>query len=142
MRHAKEYKRGSRVKAAIFFTVLYAAAVLAFIIPLRPTESVAEKRRLAEFPEFSVSTLMNGDYFADIDTWFADTFPLRDLCFTLNEKIRALYGFTTVQIHGEVTQGDEIPDAPFTGEWLYAPIPRTARSHVSAFAQKISLHEL
>lgn len=116
MRHAKEYKRGSRVKAAIFFTVLYAMTALAFIIPLRPTESVAEKRQLAEFPEFSVNSLLSGDYFADIDTWFADTFPFRDLCFTLNERIRGLYGFTTVQIHGEVTQGDEIPDAPFTGE--------------------------
>ena len=36
MRHAKVYKRGSRVKTALFFLVLFAFAVFSMILPLRP----------------------------------------------------------------------------------------------------------
>lgn len=116
MRHAKEYKRGSRAKAAVFFTVLMAAMVFSLIIPLRPTTSVREKRDLTKFPEFSTQSLVNGEYFKGIDDWFSDTFPARDFFLEINNKVRELYGIQTVVIHGEVTQGDDIPDAPFTGK--------------------------
>ena len=79
MRHAKQHKRGSRGKAALFFLALYAFAVFSMLLPLRPTESVMEKRKLTEFPTFSVESLGNGEYTKGIDTWFADTFPLRDI---------------------------------------------------------------
>lgn len=115
MRHAKEYRRGSRIKAAIFFTVLLAGMVFSLILPLRPTESALEKRKLKEFPEFTATSLLNGEYFHGLDDWFSDTFPLRDKFFTLNEWIRSLYGFKTVEIHGQVDDGDEIPDTIFTG---------------------------
>ena len=75
MRHAKQHKRGSRGKAALFFLALYAFAVFSMLLPLRPTESVMEKRKLTEFPTFSVESLGNGEYTKGIDTWFADTFP-------------------------------------------------------------------
>lgn len=115
MRHAKIHKRGSRAKSIVFFTVLFAAMVFSLIIPLRPTTSVREKRDLTKFPEFSVETLMDGQYFKGIDDWFADTFPARDTFIEINNKIRELYGVQKVVIHGEVKQGDDIPDAPFTG---------------------------
>lgn len=116
MRHAKEYRRGSRGKAAVFFTILILVMIFSLILPLRPRESKLEKRELAGFPEFSVETLLNGEYFQGIDTWFSDTFPARDLFFQINEGIRSLYGARSeVTIHGQVEQGDEIPDAPFTG---------------------------
>jgi hypothetical protein len=34
----------------------------------------------------------------------------------LNNWVESLYGIKTVEIVGNVEQGDEIPDAPFTGE--------------------------
>ncbi|MBQ3537931.1 MAG: hypothetical protein IJA39_05045, partial [Clostridia bacterium] len=55
-----------------FCTVILTGAVL-FIIPLRPTVSETEKRELAKFPEFSISSLISGDYFSGISTWFSDT---------------------------------------------------------------------
>jgi hypothetical protein len=113
MRHAKQYKRGSRGKAAIFFLALFAFGIFSMLLPLRPTESMMEKRKLTEFPKFSVEALANGDYTKGIDTWFADTFPLRDTFFQLNSWVRSLYGIKTVEIVGTVEQGDEIPDGPF-----------------------------
>ena len=85
-------------------------------MPLRPTTSVAERRDLTKFPEFSVETLADGEYTSGIDAWFADTFPLRDVFRQLNNWVESLYGIKTVEIIGNVEQGDEIPDAPFTGE--------------------------
>ena len=39
MRHAKQYKRGSRGKAAVFFVVLFGFAIFSMLLPLRPTRS-------------------------------------------------------------------------------------------------------
>ena len=115
MRHAKQYKRGSRGKAAVFFLALAAFAIFSLLLPLRPTTSVAERRDLAEFPEFSVQSLADGSYTSGIDSWFADTFPLRDVFFQLNSWVKSLYGIRTVEVVGEVQTGDEIPDAPLPG---------------------------
>lgn len=115
MRHAKEYQRGSRVKAVLFFGVLLCGLVFSLLLPLRPKDSLLEKRELTRFPEFSVESLLSGEYFHGIDTWFSDTFPARDWFLELNKTIRSFYGIRTVEIHGEVQQGDDIPDTPFTG---------------------------
>ncbi len=115
MRHAKEHQRGSRIKAVLFFSVLLCGMVASFLLPLRPTVSLQEKRELTAFPEFSVESLLNGTYFRGIDDWFSDTFPGRDAFLETNKKVRSLYGLRSVEIHGEVEQGDAIPDTPFTG---------------------------
>ena len=82
--------------------------------PCGPPE--IENRDLTKFPAFSAPALARGDYTQGIDTWFADTFPLRDVFRQLNNWVESLYGIKTVEIVGNVEQGDEIPDAPFTGE--------------------------
>lgn len=116
MRAKKEYRRGAAGKALLFFAALLIAMVVSLIIPLRPTSSAQEKREhLTPFPEFSFSSLMSGEYFRGIDLWFADTFPGRDRFFDLNKHIRSLYGIQSVEIHGEISQGDDIPDTIFTG---------------------------
>ena len=64
-------------------------AVMGFIGLLwfaRPDTSVVEKRDLAEFPELSWSAFWDGSYFKDIDTWYADTFPLRDMWVEANGR--------------------------------------------------------
>ncbi len=100
------------VKAASFFLMLYLGAIVAFIIPLRPTYSPSEKRNLAKFPEFSSEKLFTGDYFNDINTWFSDTFPFRDFLTQTGTKIKNFYGYNSINIHGDVEMGDDIPDAP------------------------------
>ena len=114
-RHSKERQPGSRVKAVVFFCALFFGMVFSLILPLRPTESVQEKRKLTDFPDFSAESLLDGSYFRGIEDWFSDTFPLRDKFLELNQTIRSFYGIHTVEITGEVEQGDDIPDAPFTG---------------------------
>ena len=107
-------------RAMIFFGVIFLAlaafAIFSLLLPLRPTTSVAERRDLAKFPEFSVQSLADGSYTSGIDSWFADTFPLRDAFFQLNSWVKSLYGIRTVEVVGEVQTGDEIPDAPYLGE--------------------------
>ena len=116
------------LKAASFFLMLYLGTIIAFIIPLRPIYSETEKRNLKEFPDFSVNALLSGSYFNNINTWFSDTFPYRELLTKANSKIKDFYGFDTIAIHGEVETGDEIPDAPMEEEPSEPIAPETQPS--------------
>lgn len=95
-----------------FFLAMAVLTVVAFIIPLRPTESYGEKRKLAAFPEFSTEALFSGSYFDDITTWFADTFPGRDKWLSLSAGVQELHGFSDITLYGDGVKGDEIPTAP------------------------------
>ena len=46
--------------------------------PNRPVISESEKRKLAAMPEFSVSSLADGSYFAGVSAFISDTFVERD----------------------------------------------------------------
>ena len=59
----------------MFFLALAAFAIFSLLLPLRPTTSVAERRDLAKFPEFSVQSLADGSYTSGIDSWFARHLP-------------------------------------------------------------------
>ena len=91
-----------------FFVALAVLTVVAFIIPLRPTQSYSEKRSLAQFPEFSTEVLLSGDYFDDITLWFSDTFPGRESWLQLSASVQELHGKSDITIYGEVQQSDEI----------------------------------
>ncbi len=94
----------------IVLTLWLAASILAVFPVFRESYSEVEKRELTKFPKFSWSELVSGDYFDNINLWFSDTFPLRDGFVSLNTKITNAFGINTVQVHGDITQGDEIPD--------------------------------
>lgn len=94
----------------VFLLLLFAFFILSLIIPLRPKYSENEKRELAKFPKFTLSSFFSGDYFDGINTWFSDTFPLRENLTDLNARVTGLYGITDTRIHGTVEQGDEIPE--------------------------------
>lgn len=98
----------------VFFAVLFTVAVIGVIIPLRPKFSESEKRELAKFPKIKLETLLNGEFFGDIDKWYSDTFPARDTLIKANAGITNLYGETELKIHGEVEEGDEIPSVDDT----------------------------
>lgn len=76
------------VKIAAFFIMMLIFGVIALIIPLRPTESVVEKRELTKFPEFSFQALADGSYFKQVDLWFSDTFPFRDAFTSANARAK------------------------------------------------------
>lgn len=108
----KQYliKKGALVKIIIFMAMLVLGTFVSLMIPLRPSESVTEKRKLSSFPQFSIESFLDGTYFSGVDTWFSDTFPGRDGFITCNERMTGLYGIRKNLIHGEVIKGDEIPD--------------------------------
>lgn len=105
-------RKVSNVKIGAFFMMMLVFGIIALIIPLRPTESVVEKRELTEFPEFSFQALVDGSYFKQVDLWFSDTFPFRDAFTSANARLKNLYGIHPATVHGEVTTGDVIPDKP------------------------------
>lgn len=94
-----------------FFLAMAVLTVVAFIIPLRPSVSYSERRELAAFPEFSVDAVLDGSYFADISTWFSDTFPGREGWIELADRTQSLHGYAEIAI----TKDD------FAGEILGTP---------------------
>ncbi len=103
--------------AVPFFVALAVLTVVAFIIPLRPTQSQMEKRNLAEFPEFSWKALGSGEYFDDISLWFSDTFPGRESWLMAASRIEELHGSAGVSLSGDSDEMEQIsvptvPSAP------------------------------
>lgn len=91
-----------------FFAALLAISIL--LIPIRPKESDLEKRELAKFPGFSLSGIVTGSWFSDVDTWFSDTFPFREFLLSCQSGVEKLYGLKGEELYGSTGQGDEIPE--------------------------------
>ena len=108
----KQTDRESRtrwIKLTAFFGVLAVLCVIGIFLP-RPTESEIEKRKLTEFPAFTWESFWSGKWFSGIDTWYADTYPLRELLIGGNKVVQSLYGIRSDVIVGGENQGEEIPD--------------------------------
>ena len=88
----KYIKLSKPLLPGLFFLCLTLGMLFYLIIPLHPTYSEFVNRELASFPKFSVSALVSGSYFKDIDTWFADTFPFRERLISANSKLSELRG--------------------------------------------------
>ena len=113
--HAEEVSRGiSRftvglAKKAVLANSVAVLCVIGIFLP-RPTESEIEKRKLTEFPAFTWESFWSGKWFSGIDTWYADTYPLRELLIGGNKVVQSLYGIRSDVIVGGENQGEEIPD--------------------------------
>lgn len=107
----KTKKRFQCAHIILFFLVLSAGGVLGALWMLRPEVSQAEKRKLSSFPDFTVESFLDGSYFGEISTWYADTYPFRDLWIQVDQGIENLYGIRTSQIlGGGGKKADEIPE--------------------------------
>ena len=121
LRKAFEHKKRRKAKLfrnigiLLFFFVMFVGMVLGLLIPLRPTVSDQEKRELTKFPKIWEVSFLDGEFFKQVDTWYADTYPFRDELLAGNQALKSLYGLHTEQIHGSVTGGDEIPDVIDSG---------------------------
>lgn len=84
--------------------------LLGLMLPIRPEESALEKRKLKEFPGFSIAGVMDGSYFSEISEWYSDSFPLRDVWMGQYDNLKDLYGIRTSQMIQGNAQKDDIPD--------------------------------
>lgn len=101
------------VTANIIYTSIFFAVTAGLLLFLpRPTQSLIEQRELAEFPEFSWESFINGDYTEGITEFYDDTVPYRDELKKAAAMLRSIYGLPTGgdEIHGQliaVTEPEE-----------------------------------
>lgn len=99
------------LKIGIFFLVFLLMACIGLLLPLRPKESALEKRELEKFPQISAASLLDGSFFNQISTWYADTFPFREALLSANSGMKNMYGIQGEQIVANSGKtGDKIPE--------------------------------
>lgn len=117
-------KKTFQIQQFLFSLLLVVLCVIGLMIPLRPSQSESEKRKLTEFPELSWSSFWDGSFFSGLETWYADTYPLRESMIELNGRFESLFGNREQQIVGDISGGDQVPDVNPDKEdfdWLYNP---------------------
>lgn len=100
--------------AGLFIAVIVAIAVVfavAGYVMKRPTESLTEKRKLASFPKLTADGIMDGSFFKGVETWYTDTYPLREPMIATNADITAFYGMNDEEIvvNDNTRKNDKIP---------------------------------
>ncbi len=96
--------------SVIFMLTLALLFTLSFDFLHRETFSESEKRKLAEFPAFSVESLASGDYFDGINLWFSDTFPFRDNLIKASSTVKKFLGIGQTIHNFSESNADIIPD--------------------------------
>lgn len=98
------------VTICIFTSFLLIGFLLGNLWFLRPEFSEVEKRDLTSFPTFTFKTFLDGTYFSNISTWYADTYVARDTFIAMNHSFQQKYGFSSSEMMvGNIVQGDDIP---------------------------------
>lgn len=95
----------SQITAVLCLLVII-LAVLLIVIPRSKTSAI-EKRDLAAFPKFSISTLLSGEFTRGVQTYYDDTVPFRDSFKNLNNSMKNLFGLHsegTAEIVGNVNK--------------------------------------
>lgn len=113
--------------------LLFIGAFLGILIPFRPSVSTVENRTLTKFPEFTLESFLNGEFFSDVSTWYSDTFPLRDRLISAEQKITALYGIAgSEQVVGADVQADDIPSVASTVQPAASAASSTVQTDATA----------
>ena len=84
----------SVISLLIMTPVFFIIAVLLIVIP-RSDISYIEKRKLAEFPEFSFESYFSGEYTAKVTEFYDDTVPDRDNFKTAGYNFKSIFGLHT-----------------------------------------------
>lgn len=103
-------RRWSRLYVAVCAAIVLAVTVIGIVMQ-RPDHSDTEKRDLAAFPTVTLAGLMDGSWFSDLVTWYADTFPVREQLISLEAKAESLYGVGERIVVTSSATADEVPDA-------------------------------
>ena len=104
--------RGAKI--LVFGAVLAVMTFIGLLWFLRPTTSNVEKRTLTEFPRLTWSGFWDGSFFSGVDTWYADTYPLRESMISGNQSLQENYGMRGDQL--VVNVGMVVEEIPEVGE--------------------------
>lgn len=107
----------------VVFCGLLLVGGIASLAMKKKTVSVMENRTLTPFPTYTDSTLWNGQYFRQINEYYADNFPLRDKWIEVSNKFRDQLGFQSseIKMYDQVnntdinTMGDTAKDSAKAG---------------------------
>jgi hypothetical protein len=78
----------------IVFTSILTVSALNLFYPERPTVSEHENRTLAAFPDFTLSSLFNGSFFSEFDTFVSDNFIGREFLVDVAQKISSYHSIS------------------------------------------------
>ena len=111
--------------------------ILGLLLPLRPSYSESEKRKLAELPAPSLRTLSDGSWFRDFSSWYSDTFPFREKLLSWEASLEKYYGFQGEAIYSKGERKKEsIPEtAGETAPTLALSAPETESAEESREAE-------
>lgn len=94
-RRRSPYQRNRRLQGNWLSTLLVAVLVASMLLSILIKDrefSDSENRKLAQFPDFSLSALADGSWFAGLGDYVADQFPGRDAWISLNLAFNRLLG--------------------------------------------------
>ena len=105
------HKKTDAFKIVLFTSVMVVFFVIGLAFFARPERSENEKRDLTDFPKFTISSFLSGEWTSEVSLWFSDTYPLREGMISANSSLQSLYGIRDEQV---ILGGDadDIPDAP------------------------------
>ena len=83
-------KLANRLVIGSFLVFIFSLFFLNLIIPDRE-KSESENRKLQQFPQFSWSRLLSGDYMQDFDKYMTDQFILKDDWVGLKSDLERLF---------------------------------------------------
>ena len=78
----------------IFIAIFGLIALFLIFFP-HSTESQIEKRKLAEFPKFSLQSYFSGEFTKGVSTFYDDTVPYRDSFKTAGYNFKSIFGLHT-----------------------------------------------
>lgn len=103
--------RLSIINIAVIFGVMVFFFLGAFLFE-KPLVSAVEKRDLAQMPKLSIMSLFKGSLTRDIETFYADTFPLRDEFVSLSAVLKEQRGIRMDDVRIVEHSGGEAADIP------------------------------
>lgn len=93
MKQKKQFRILTKLISVILcLCLMFTGCIIGAVFFVRPSTSVLEKRKLTEFPKFTMTTFLNGQYFSEISTWYSDTYPMRDSLMSVSQNMKNVYG--------------------------------------------------
>lgn len=123
----------NKITIALFAGLLTVLFLIGCAFPERPEHSEIEKRELAEFPQVTAAGIWDGSFFSSLETWYADTYPIREPMILGQQRVEGLYGDRRTAIYGNTIQyADEIPEVSETDSAAASSSGTSAESNASS----------